>query len=364
MHPGLNRRLRRAATSVALLALACFGAARGGIAAESYAIGTPALERAGWTLSISGEWATQCTPTLESVALDHNDLRIDARSVLGLCTRQSTPFSIAVDPALAMNQAPLAPGVYHVSFFAADGAQAAPKLRAFTLLDHSAEGAPRVVPETGFWWSAENGGDRTLLSIELQNDQLSVALMSYDRFGQPQWHFGAAPYNGRIAHVPLLRLQGGHELFAPDGGAHASGESTVALDLQFHTGAHASAWLSRVAGSSDDPLLHLRAFEAVRLPLAETVDGGALQGDWVLADDSGAQRLRFDQFRAQDAEHFELADSVGGASLACVRDSAQPDMPPSSCTLRLPGRAEPAQFDSIAISRMDGSSAHLLRVTK
>jgi hypothetical protein len=357
-----SRPTLRAATAALLLVLAGASAAESGSGA-SYAIGAPAGAREGWSLSVTGAWATQCPPTLENVALDGADLRIDARSVLGLCTRQATPFSVEVNPAAALNQADLAPGVYHVSFFAADGAQAQQKLRAFSLIDHSAPDAPRVLPETGFWWSAENGADRTLFSVELQNDQLSVALMSYDRFGQPQWQFGAAPYNGRVAHVPLLRLQGGGDLFMPAGSARPNGEATLALDLEFHTGAHASAWLSRVEGSGDDPVLRLRPFDVVRLPLAATVDGGALQGDWVLVDDSGAQRLHFDEFRAVDAEHFELGDSTNAATLACTRDPAQPDLPPSSCTLHAVNRAAAAQFDSVAITRMDGAAVHLLRVS-
>jgi len=363
MFAALSRRPSRTVVAAALLALATAGAAQTGTSADAYAIGTPAVERAGWTLSVTGAWATQCTPTLENVTLSGADLRVDARSVMGLCTRQPTPFSIEVDPALALNQAPLPAAVYHVSFFAADGAQAQPKLRAFTLLDHSAANASNVTPETGFWWTTGDAGDRTLLSIELQNAQLSVALMSYDRFGQPQWHFGAATYNGRIAHVPLLRLRGGSDLFAGQDGARASGESTLTLDLQFHTSAHASAWLSRIEGEHDDQSLRLRSFDVMRLPLAETVDGGALQGDWVLVDDSGAQRLHFDQFHAADAEHFDLGDSASGATLACLRDSDHPDSPPSSCTLHLANRAQTSEFNSVAISRMDGGTAHLLRVT-
>ena len=230
MPAAFSSRSTRALPALLLLALATAGAAESG-AVGSYAIDAPAAQRDDLKLSVTGAWATQCPPTLENVTLDGADLRIDARSVLGLCTRQATPFSIEVDPALALNQANLAAGVYHVSFFAADGAQAAPKLRAFALLDRSAPGAAAVIPETGFWWSAENGADRTLLSIELQNAQLSVALMSYDRFGQPQWHFGAAAYDGHVAHVPLLRLQGGSDLFAASGAARARGESTLALAL-------------------------------------------------------------------------------------------------------------------------------------
>jgi hypothetical protein len=360
---------------VLLVAPAC-ALAQSADTGASYAIGVrdsvPDVHAA-WTLAISGEWATQCPPTLEKVTLDNvasngADLRIDARSVLGLCTRRAMPFSIEVNPALALDRPALPAGVYHVSFYAADGAQAQPKLRAFTLIDRNANSG-RIEPETGFWWTAnanESSASRTVLSLELQNQQLSVALMSYDSYGQPVWHFGAAPYAGRIAHVPLLRLQGGGDPFSAVSST-PHGESTLTLDLDFQSGAHALAWLSRVRG--EDNSLQLQSLDLVRLPLTEIADGRAWQGDWVLVDDSNAstQRLHLDHFQALDAEHFQLDDSASSTSLTCARDAMRPEVPPSSCALHLASNTDNGRFDSVAIGRMDGIRAgaaiHLLRVT-
>jgi len=317
-----------------------------------------------WSLTISGQWQTQCPPTLENIALDAHDLRIDARSVLGLCERGATPFSIELDPALAL-QHPLAPGVYHVSFYAADGAQSTPKLRAFALLDRSLPNMPAITPETGFWWTSNaSDANRTMLSLELQDGQLSVALLSYDESGHATWYFGAAAYAGHIAHLPLLRLSGGNAPFNPVSSA-PHGDSALTLDLEFSSAAHAGAWLTR----DSDAGLQLQALDLVRLPLMDSADGHAWVGDWVLvadAVDAAPQRLHLDQFRALDAAHFELADAANGATLTCSRKPAQPEWPPGSCSLRIGEATE--NFTSVALTRMDGqrpdrAGIHLLRVT-
>ena len=75
------------------------------------------------------------------------------------------------------------------------------------------------------------------------------------------------------------------------------------------------------------------------------------------------QRLHLDHFHALDAEHFQLDDNTAVSSLICTRDAAQPDLPPSSCSLRRSDGAESARFDSVAIARMDGTSIHLLRIS-
>src|SRR5262249_26978809 len=144
MYVALTRRPMGALVALGLLALASARAASSD-ASAAYAI----ADNADWKIAVSGAWAPQCPPTPENVATDGHDVRVNARSVLGLCARQSTHFSIEVDPALALNRSALAPGVYHVSFYAADGAQARQKLRAFTLLDHSAPDAPKIAPEAG-----------------------------------------------------------------------------------------------------------------------------------------------------------------------------------------------------------------------
>jgi hypothetical protein len=317
-----------------------------------------------WSISVEGLWGTQCPPVLQSVALDGNYLRIEARSVLALCPRQPTPYSVELNPALALQRATLAPGVYRVSFYAADGAQVQPQLRAFALIDRSAPDVGTTAPETGFWSS--DGEDRTLLSLDLQSSQLSVALLSYDADGQPAWLFGSAPYDGRIAHVPLLRLSGGNAPFAPALSA-PHGDAAMTLDLQFSASAHAHAWLSRVRG---DGSLQLRALEISRLPLAASVDGSAWQGQWVLvadALDAVPQRLQLSGYQASDAQHFQLASADGTVALSCTRGAQAQNPTPRSCSLRL-ADGSISRFDSVAIGRMDGTDAngaavHLLRIT-
>jgi hypothetical protein len=327
--------------------------------------GARALFTPTWSLTISGQWPTHCPPTLENVALEGHNLRVDARTVLDLCERGTTPFSIELNPALALQRG-LAPGVYHVSVYAADGAQSTPELRAFSLLDHGTVNAPAITPETGFWWSSNaTDPNRSTFSIELQDGQLSVALLSYDEGGRAVWYFGAAPYSGRTAHLPLLRLAGGSAPFAQVSSA-PHGDSALTLDVEFSSAAHASAWLTH----EGDGHLQLQTLDLVRLPLEDSADGHAWQGDWVLVADSAdtvPQRLHFDQFHAIGPANFMLNDSTANVTLTCNRKLAQPEWPPAGCSLRQ-GDGQSISFSSVALTRMDGMRAdrtaiHLLRVT-
>lgn len=356
--------LLAATTAVAVTAYAQMPSAAGPASVTSHDTAVANAILPIWSLSVAGQWATQCPPVLQSVALDGNDLRIDARSVLDLCAAQPTPYSIELNPALALQRAAFAPGVYRVSFYAADGAQVQPKLRAFALIDRSAPDAGTTTPETGFWSSDDN--DRTLLSLELQGGQLSAALLSYDADGQPAWLFGSAPYDGRVAHVSMLRLSGGSAPFTP-ALSSPHGDAAMTLDLQFSTSAHAQAWLSRTRG---DGSLQLRALDISRLPLSASVDGSAWQGEWVLvadADDSVPQRLQLNGFQALDARHFQLASADGAVALSCERGAEAQNSTPRSCTLHM-ADGSTSRFDSVAIGRMDGTDAngaavHLLRIT-
>lgn len=379
MYTGLSRIRIRWRLAPALLAVVACASAYAVENPGTYAIAgqaramtnTPA---SAWTLTIDGQWPTQCPPTLQNVSIDGTDLRIDAHSVLGLCERRTTPFSIEVNPALALDRPALAPNVYHVSFYAADGAQAQPLLRAFALVDRNVNAAS-IIPETGFWWSTNTdttAADRTALSLEWQDGQLSVALMSYDNSGRPVWYFGAAPFAGRIAHVSLLQFAGGSNPLAQTASSPTAkpyGSAALTLDLQFHSAAHASAWLSRPRG--DDAGLQLQRMDLVRLPLADASDGQAWQGDWILVTDtpnSVPQRLHLDRYQILDPAHFQLTDASGTTALICKRDPAQPEWPPSSCSLHQAAGDIPADFGSVAISRMDGkgidgAAIHLLRVS-
>jgi len=193
-----------------------------------------------------------------------------------------------------------------------------------------------------------------------------VALLSYDESGQATWNFGAAPYAGHIAHLPLLRLAGGSAPFnAVSSAPH--GDSALTLDLEFSSAAHAGGWLTRMRDS--DATLQLQTLDLVRLPLVDSTDGHAWAGEWVLISDgveAAPQRLQLAQFRAIDTAHFELADAANNATLTCSRKPAQPEWPPTLCSLRVGAATE--NFTSVALTRMDGqhpdrSAVHLLRVT-
>src|ERR1700742_1865897 len=105
---GGSRSLRRwlAVLPIGLVVSALAYAADG----SSYAI-QARTDNASWSLNIDGRWPTQCPPSLKSVALDGTDLRIDARSELTLCDRTAMPFSIELNPALAMDKTSLDPAV-------------------------------------------------------------------------------------------------------------------------------------------------------------------------------------------------------------------------------------------------------------
>ncbi len=331
----------------------------------------PNLLMPNWSLSVTGSWPTQCPPTLQSVSLNGDSLRIDARSILGLCEKKPMQFSIELNPALALDRSELPSGVYHVSFYAADGAQATPRLRAFALIDRSAPNIPKILPETGFWWSSNGNGtkaDRTIASIELQADQLSVSLMSYDESGRPLWYFGAAPFDGHVAHLALLRLSGGSTPFSSVS-EKPRGEAALTLDLQFASNAHATAWLSRPLANGG---LQLQSLDLVRLALADSNDGRAWQGDWVLVSDvkgTPPQRLRLDSYSMLDPAHFTIQSDAGNAVLTCTIDPSQPEWPPGACVLHLTGQAGALTFNSVAINHMDGSDdnqadVHLLRISR
>lgn len=320
-----------------------------------------------WILKISGNWPTHCTPTLEQVALDGSELRIEARSVLSLCPRHQTRFSVEVNPALATNRSVLAPGVYHVGFYAASGDQGLPKLRAFSLLEN---GAPttRLVPESGFWWNSsdlQNGTHRVALSLELQGSQLSAAFLSYDDAGDPVWRFGTAVFNGRIAHIPLLKMSGGSDPFATNVLA-PRGEQDLTLDLEFRSSAHASAWLTRYTGAFDDAGLDLKAMDLVRLPSVDVSDASAWEGDWVLTGDTAStmQRLHLQKAPDVDGWHFDLADADADMHLVCERGRI--DQLPQNCRLVQASGKEIGKFTTVSISRIEGvrSDGTTLRLTR
>jgi hypothetical protein len=323
------------------------------------------------TVTISGTWPTPCTPTYESARLAGADLRVDARTTLNLCAHQPTPFAIEIDPAAAADRALPFPGVLHVSFFAANGTQAEPKLRAFALVEGE-PGRPAFAPENGFWWTTSTtrqSASRNVVSLERQGTQLTAALMSYDHDGRGNWQFGTATLEGRVAHIPLLQLAGGSDPFAAASTA-PHGEAGLMLDIEFRSSAVATAWLSR-RGVGDDAALELQTMDLVRLPFADAGDGSAWKGDWILVADSEQTpplRVRFDRVSPLDATRFRLSDEAAGVVMDCENDTRNAELPPQYCAAQRADGTPLGRFNSVAITRMDGtrvdgSGVHLMRVT-
>lgn len=321
-------------------------------------------------LTISGTWPTPCTPAFEHAALSGSDLRIDARSALNLCAGGPTAFSLEVNPALALDRPALEPAVYHVSLYAANGAQSDAKLSAFALVDAS-KAAPAYAPESGLWWTtskAAAAASRNVFSLERQGNQLTVALMTYDHAGRATWQVGTAQLDGRVAHVALLTLAGGSDPFTSRA-ATPHGEPGLTLDLEFTSSSAAKAWLGRRTG--DDGALELQSLDLARLPFAGGAGGDAWRGDWVLVTDADQYpplRLRFDRVTTLDAYRFRLSDDYASVSLDCDLDPQSADAPPRYCVASRYDATPLGRFEAVAITRMDGArgdglAVHLLRIT-
>lgn len=327
---------------------------------------TPAL------LTISGTWPTPCTPTFEHASLNGADLRVDARAALSLCAGGATPFTLEVDPALALDRPALAPAVYHVSLYAANGAQSESRLRAFALVDRS-KSAPAFAPESGLWWTTSktaSAANRNVFSLERQGSQLTAALMTYDANGRGVWQVGTAQLDGRTAHVALLQLAGGNDPFTTRA-TSPHGEPGLVLDLEFTSSSSAKAWLSR-PGAGDDAALELQSLELVRLQFSGGDPGNAWRGDWILVTDADQYpplRLRFDRLTVLDAYRFRLSDDVAAVTLDCDLDPQNADAAPQHCSAARYDTTPLGRFDAVAITRMDGARVdgipvHLLRISQ
>ena len=323
--------------------------------------------KGGSALKIRGTWPNACLPAFEKASLTGHDLTITARSSLGLCDAAPTPLTLSIDIALSLGIPTLPGSVYHVWFQTAEGAHAAAKLRAFAVIDTSAEPRSTIAPETGFWWpvaGAASGIARNVMSLEFQGTQLSAALLGYGDDGRSNWQFGTSAYDGRSAHVPLLQLAG--SLASAGEPGERRGEAGLVLDLEFHSNSHATAWLSRTL---DDAAIQVQTIDVVRLPFADVSDGAAWQGEWIFVadDDSAPQRLRLHAAAAAAENRFVLGDSRNGITVDCTYDPENSDLPAQSCTIAQRDGKVIAKLDEIAMSHMDGKRAdgvpvHLLRV--
>ena len=311
-----------------------------------------------WTLGVSGMWPNACAPEIERINIDGNDVRIDVRNKKTLCDPTPAPFAFNAAPAAASGVTLMPAGSYHVSIYAAQGVHAPLRLYAFGLVDTTSADAV-ATPESGYWWAQPEGNSKvspgTGLVIELQGRTLTVSALSYESNGEPVWYLGTGLLESSIAHIPMLRVQGGSVLFGEKTEApHAA--VALHLDLEFQSSGRAVAWFTR-SSADDSNALELRALTLSRMAFADPPDGHVWQGDWILVPDDplkATQRLHFDQLQTQSEQNFRLSDSNSDNSLNCWRDTQRPSAPPQSCTLQGNNGITLAQFNAVAIGRLEG----------
>ncbi len=311
---------------------------------------------AGQRLILDGAWPTPCLPAQVQLRRQGQDLRVEARSTRSLCARFPMPFHFDLDIAAALGSR-LEPGLYRVSFYAANAATGPLELREFRLLSIDQQA---LEPETGFWWP-ERGGDAGVdaaqgssLSLERQGDTLAAGLLTYDGDGHADWLFGSGPLQGRSAALTLLGMRDGPSPFGGGGRAPKLSQQ-ASLQLEFFGAARALAWLGWYEqGDGGQPVLRLQALPFVRQSLTGTTDASHWGGRWqLLRDGLPVQNLDFAAPQRQDAEHFVLADPAGWL-LTCRQAAARPAAPPEDCALSQSADGETVLLDSIGLESLGG----------
>ncbi|HET6546748.1 MAG TPA: hypothetical protein VFG55_08395 [Rhodanobacteraceae bacterium] len=319
-------------------------------------------------IGISGVWPTDCPPQVERVALDSADLTIQTRfPTTGCDASRATPYHLRLSPSAVAGLPQLPAQVYRTRVFLGT-TTGVPELAAFTLLDATAvESAPH--PESGFWWSqagSESGAALagSGLSLELQDHRVAVGLLGFDETGNATWYFGSAPLEGRVAHVPLVRLTRGDAPFAATG-SRPLAEPGPRIEIEFVSPTRAQAYLVRDKGNGN---LEVRALSVARSLFAANPPGSAWNGRWVLVREGEDNARVFDlrSLSTEDADSFHLIDLTSGASLDCRLDHATQASEPDLCTLSGDLDAV-ANFDQIGIDHLsgragDGAIVQLLRI--
>lgn len=307
-------------------------------------------------LEVRTTWPLSCLPAVERTTLDGMHINIHLRAGLARCAAVPTPLAFKVNPVLDAGLSQMALGIYQVRIYLGRG-DGSSELVAFRLLE--AGRSPDARPESGFWWSVAGDGDVNVLTgsgitIEKQGNNIVVGLLSYDA-GSPVWYFGSGNLSGPIAHIPLLRMNGGAEPFSGASGSQGADPGPV-LDLSVSGPARAEAWLTRpLAGSSFT--IETQHLEFMRLPF-ESAAATAWQGQWVLreADSRNIRLFDFSHSVTADAENIELGDPNPGASLKCRMADKSGHAMPLLCTLEAGTEGVLAEFDRIGLNRMEGYS--------
>lgn len=347
--------------TIVMLAAAGPATASGSTASPTDALPEPRLEvfvqpphpRPSTPLAIrlEGVPATPCAVRLADV--ERSSTTVVVRLARG---HDCNPAGEAVDALTVQGQGRWGGrGVHRLRVEDDGGPAGAPRVLGFRLVQIGDQPAT-LTPEAGYWWNETGGefdsaGPGIGLNLERQGDTLSVTVLGYAADGRPEWLFGAGPIAGRIARVPLSRLNEGSGPFESYR-APASAQPAGVLHLEFLSEARAVAWFERP--SVDRVGITLAPLSIVRFRFAQQ-HANALLGEWLLlgGGDGGSTTLLFDAIERIDGG-FRLPADDGVHALECEVDPGRPNSPPDRCVLRDAGGQLLIDFPDTALDRMRG----------
>lgn len=318
------------------------------------------VTQAAGSMQIVGTWPNSCMPQVEAQNSDGSSLDVLLADSGNICTARERPFRITVDQQESFSPAPPAGAVRTLHVFAAPGSDPQPALVGFRLLG----GDQRAMrPDDGFWWPTDAAvGGGSVLSIEVQDEAMGVALMSYDdASGDPVWYFGTTEINGSVAHVDLTRMQYGA---SPFGAARAQPQpqQAFAIDLQFLSATRVKAWISRPRDGMAG--MELVTMDFARVPFSNLPQAQDWLGPWLLASTTSNEMgstlprmLVWTQSTVLDAHRVRLQDDSGTYALECRHIGISEDSPAQQCVLLDHNRTVLARFDQVALHRLDGVRA-------
>lgn len=311
--------------------------------------------------TISGTWPNACTPVVQVRTATASRTDVLLGSGHDLCAPNPHAFSVTLEPQPPFSPAPLPDRVRPLQIFSAVAPSAPSQLVAFRLLGGR---ATQSHPDAGFWWpESDTTSSGTVLSMELQGNALGLALMTFDdATGTPVWYFGTTQLHGSVAHVDLVRMDGGSSPFANRQVAPQAHHS-LAMDLAFASDTRARAYLSHANAQGG---IDVVAMTISRVPFTSLPQQQAWLGTWLVAGAAPASTqsattqpalptsFNWASSSALDASHIRLIDASGNYALDCQYDTEEENAPAQYCRLRDADGNVIVVFDHVGFDRLDG----------